>query len=192
MHARSLRRLFALLIGLLCPLGFAQQSANIASQIELLNRNLEMRPRLGTLVRGRVSPDVLNVLEVRQKLVEQLIRTDPGLVRSVMLSPAVAEELSATSPTYAAAMEAAGNWSGTLEATIEDDFEHGTSRTHWYIQRSTPGVVIYRKPESNTAGPPLGGGSGRGDLRRYQRRVIAARHRSPRESARTELHFARR
>jgi hypothetical protein len=149
MHVRSLRLLFAVLVGLPCTLGFAQQSADIASQIVLLNRNLETRPQFARPSRGALSPNLLNVLQVRQHLVEQLIRTDPGLVRSVMLSPSVAQPLSAASPAYAAALESDSSWSGTLEGVLGDDFEHGTSSTQWYLRSGDQRIELFFAGNAN-------------------------------------------
>lgn len=142
MQVRPLHWVFTLLLVTL-PSAFAQQSASIASQVALLNRSLETRAQLSRPSRGAVSPDQLSVLQVRQKLVEQLMRTDPGLVRSVMLPASVAAALSSSSPEYAAAIEADVNWSGTLEGAIADDFEHGTSSTHWYLQSGGRQIELF-------------------------------------------------
>lgn len=140
MHARSLRW-FALL--LISTAGFAQQSTTIASQIAVINRSLEARPQLARPSRGEASPTLLNVLQVRQKLVEQLIRTDPGLVRSVMLPPTQADALRSESAEYAAAIESDTSWSGTLSAAVADDFEHGISTTHWHLQSGDRRIELF-------------------------------------------------
>jgi len=144
MYARSCRSLIApLFLSLLFSNFSDAQNSGLVSSIAILNRKLETTPRFSRPIRGSVPTPTLTVLQARQKLVEQLIRTNPTEVRSAMLSPALADQLRSESPFYAAAIEAATQWSGTLEATIEDDFTHGRSITHWYVHAGDHRIEMF-------------------------------------------------
>src|SRR3954468_6834252 len=103
--------------------GFAQQ--DLASQIAGLNHRLTVRPRVSASQPAADTSDLFSILKTRQQLVEQLIRSNPSALRSVMLPSELADQLRSESPAYAAAIETTGEWTGELEATVADDFKTG-------------------------------------------------------------------
>ena len=135
----------------LCRFAWSQ-SSDLVSQIGQINQRLAANPRVGRPTRQPASPDLQNLLETRLKLVEQLIRTAPAEVRSVALLPEVATSLRAMSPVYAAAIETDGEFSGSIEATVEDDFEHHRSVTHWYLHSGDDRMEIFPTDGSGPKG----------------------------------------
>lgn len=77
------------------------------------------------------------LLEQRQQLVEQLIRTDPDSLSAIAFTSAQIDRLKRALPGSESLLEESIEWDGVLEIRIEDDFEHRRSRTQWRIR--TPG-----------------------------------------------------
>lgn len=81
-----------------------------------------------------------------------------------MLAPALADQLRNESPAYAAAIESQGQWSGQLEATVEDDFEHSRSVTHWFVHNATQRTELVfpngQKPSALLHHPVVVSGAG--------------------------------
>jgi len=128
-----------LLLCLMAALGSQAEQANVSlrelrNQIGELNRAIAKTPRVADPARHEAAAANMAVMvEARTKLVEQLIRTNPQAIRTVMMSPALLNRVNNEAPDQAAAVESADEWSGTLEATIADDFQHGVSTTQWYL-----------------------------------------------------------
>ncbi len=78
--------------------------------------------------------------EKRAALVSQLIPLAPGAAAELALPSDVAAQLSALAPQ---AVEVSGEWTGTLEQFIEDDFEHQTSRIHWQLRTAEGKYELY-------------------------------------------------
>jgi len=59
----------------------------------------------------------------------------------VGLPPEIAAQLRQVAPE--AEIESAGEWKGTLEGAVADDFEHGRSRTLWYLRTPEQRFEVY-------------------------------------------------
>lgn len=118
--------------------GHAEQAdislREMRSQIRELNRALEKTPQVTDPSRHEAAAtNMAAIVEARSKLIEQLIRTHPQAIRTVMMSPALFHRVNSEAPAQAPTVEAVDEWSGTLEATVADDFQHGRSTTQWYL-----------------------------------------------------------
>ncbi|HUN89728.1 MAG TPA: choice-of-anchor D domain-containing protein [Terriglobales bacterium] len=139
MIATPLRTSVLLLIFVFGAFGVRAEQAEVSlrdlrSQIDQINRAIEKAPPVADPSRREATAaNMATLVEKRNRLVEKLIRTNPQAARSVLMRPALVDRLNKEAPLQAAEMEEAGEWSGTLEATVADDFEHGLSTTQWYL-----------------------------------------------------------
>jgi M6 family metalloprotease-like protein len=114
----------------------AEIQSDLASRIIQLNRQIEAQlasriPLPDTAVQGRLT----KVLEARSALVEELIKAQPGSIRSVMLDKQAAARIQAAAPEVARFIETEGEWSGKLGELVADDFVNRRSVTHWVLHR---------------------------------------------------------
>ena len=65
----------------------------------------------------------------------ELIASNPSQALPAVLPEDAARRLREIAPS--AAIESVGEWEGTAEAIIEDDFANRRSRTHWYLRTPT-------------------------------------------------------
>ena len=124
--------LFALAV--LPCFALAQQSSDLVSRILQLNRRLDILQRRRSSARTAFPVTAIAAIaRTRQSLLVELLNVDPTAARTVLLSSEQAASFVDNYPDLAGLMESAGEWSGTLEQTVEDDFAHGTSKTHWLL-----------------------------------------------------------
>ncbi len=76
------------------------------------------------------------VAQSRLALIKRLIKSDPASVRSVMLSSEQVGALIDSYPNLAGLIETAGEWTGTLEQIVEDDFLNHAARNRWILHTS--------------------------------------------------------
>ena len=108
---------------------FAQDAKELVSRIAQLNRTIETsRPSRSTV--HVLNNQVQQALVARQAMVEQLILTRPSDLQSVALP---ADIVNAFTPEQKALTESTGQWTGTLEQMVADDFESGHSKTLWKL-----------------------------------------------------------
>ena len=91
----------------------------------------EYNRRLEALIGARdVSPAVVRrLLGERRAIFEQLIRADPKAALSATLPEGVRANLAGIAQSRQAGLEQRGEWTGGARVAVEDDFEHGSSRT---------------------------------------------------------------
>ncbi len=103
-----------------------QSSALKASQISAFN---------GELIQLADSPDAPKILtaqlaRLRFHALSELLATDPKEALRLALPESTLLRLRRLAPALGNSLEEWGEWSGPAEVTFEDDFVHGTSRTH--------------------------------------------------------------
>ena len=127
--ARAGRRLAFLLCTLVAPVAvLCQQSSpdELAAQVKALNAELALSAS------ATLEPAWLaGVLKTRASLLSQLMVADPAMAAELALPADIAERLRASVPPDT--LETAGQWTGTLQMVIEDDFERHRSRTRWML-----------------------------------------------------------
>jgi hypothetical protein len=106
------------------------------AQVELLNRQLA---RATSLSAG--PGQLADLLGARARLLVQFMAADPFQVRELALPSGVLGRVrrALADP----AVESNGEWTGTLEAAVEDDFEHGGSRIDWYLRTAGPRFQLH-------------------------------------------------
>ncbi len=121
----------ALLVALPLAFGAAGQQASDSRQI--LTQLDAVRWELAAATAQPATPGSLGaLLDRRKRLLTQLMVEHPALAAGAALPADLVEVLGRLAP--GAAVESAGEWDGRLEATVEDDFRHGRSRTRWHLQ----------------------------------------------------------
>ncbi len=157
MHELPRRLLYVCVIAsvMLAPAAlFSQDSAELSSNILQLNQQLQSFPKARSASRRLTltgDPQLAAMVKQRQALVEALIKSDPAAVRSVMLTAEQADEIIATSPESASAIETENQWEGELEQLVEDDFAHGASRTHWILHTTSNQRIELSLVNANSA-----------------------------------------
>jgi len=118
----------------------------LRDRIELLNRELA---RSALFSSG--PSQFAALLDTRARLLVELMAADPAQVAGLALPPEVAAQ--AQRSLSGPAVESAGEWSGTLEAAVADDFEHGRSRTYWYLRTGSARLQLhFAAPPGQRAG----------------------------------------
>jgi hypothetical protein len=79
---------------------------------------------------GRISA----LLSQRATLLSELIASDPTTALALSLPQDVSARLRPNAPSNT--LETLGEWEGTAEATVEDDFLHRRGHTRWYLRSS--------------------------------------------------------
>lgn len=69
----------------------------------------------------------------RLDLLRQLVRTNPTAARSAIYTREQSAAILDANPNLTGLIETPGQWTGTVEITIEDDFANHQSRTHWLL-----------------------------------------------------------
>ena len=97
-------------------------------QIAALNEQLVVaaasRPTDHLALRG--------LLSSRADLIGELIATNPSKIQLASLPESVVSQLD--SQPLVDLVESPGEWEGSLEATVTDDFEHSRSSTQWHLR----------------------------------------------------------
>ncbi len=83
------------------------------------------------------------VIRLRAQALRNLIETDPKLALSLALPPGTAAEFANGVPGASSELESEGEWEGPAEVSIEDDFEHGLSRTRIRIENQGEMVDVF-------------------------------------------------
>jgi uncharacterized protein (TIGR03437 family) len=81
------------------------------------------------------------LLAARASLLSELIATDPSKALALAFSKEAVSKWHKVAP--GAALEARGEWEGTLEGIVADDFEHHRSQTRWYLRTSQQRFELY-------------------------------------------------
>ncbi|HEY6392434.1 MAG TPA: hypothetical protein VIX89_14215, partial [Bryobacteraceae bacterium] len=133
----------------LCVWGQQSRPNDLSRQIAALNT--ELTRAASSQLRNPFTIGML--LDQRAKLLAALMETDPGIVLEMGLPPETVTRLRTIAPQ--AEIESKGEWEGTLESTVADDFEHHRSQTFWRLQTTSGKFEVY------FAGPtlPRAGGS---------------------------------
>ena len=126
MNGIRLCTLILLIEAVTAPSLRGQSSALKASQISAFN---------GELIQLVDSPDTPKILtaqlaRLRFQALSELLATDPKEGLRLALSETTLLRLRRLAPALGNSLEEWGEWSGPAEVTFEDDFVHGTSRTH--------------------------------------------------------------
>lgn len=118
--------------GLLAPSrGLAQEkNPTGASEALLLSLNSRLADSYRTIEPGLLQ----ELLAIRAALLSELIVANPSKALEAGLPVEIAEYLRQAD--LSAPVEMRGEWEGTLQAIVEDDFEHKSSRTRWYLYMS--------------------------------------------------------
>jgi M6 family metalloprotease-like protein len=130
------------LVGLLWLAGWAwaqqQNSADtLVDQIVNLNKQL-----LAAMESPQTNPTTLRALLSERALrLEQLVVADPSKLSQTVLPDALLAQVRAAAPD--ALVETTGEWEGTVEETIADDFEHGRSIAHWTLRTADRRLEMY-------------------------------------------------
>ena len=112
------------------------QSDRLASQLESLNGELSANASLVA------DPRLLgHLLAARASVLSELIAENPAKALDLALSTEIAAQLRRVAPD--ASIEARGEWEGTLEAIVADDFEHHRSSTRWYLHTADGKLEVY-------------------------------------------------
>ena len=110
-------------------LGLAQTRDSGEAGIRVRALNLELRRP------SQASRDHTHLLiRLRARALESLIEADPQLALSLAMPPETLAEFAASVPEASSELESEGEWEGPVEVSVEDDFEHGLSRTRIRIQ----------------------------------------------------------
>ena len=113
---------------------FGQTQPDLATRIIELNRQIEARQQSGSPAPASSLPlPITKVLEARSALVDELIRTQPGAIRCLMLDTQVAARLRAAVPEAAPLIEAEGEWTGRLGEVVAEDFRNKRSKDLWVL-----------------------------------------------------------
>src|ERR1044071_5171514 len=117
-----------------------QAVRNRGGQLDAFNRELiglstdsgkEARTRLGQIARSR-SP-----------LLAEILQSDPAEALRLALPDNILDRLRAISPEIGRDLESRGEWSGSVQVTVEDDFAHGASRTHTSLRSEGRDLELY-------------------------------------------------
>ncbi len=116
------------------------QSSNtaetLAARIGAINREVrETAPLSGT------SRRLAGLLQERAALLSELIGKDPARALEAALPSAVTDGLRIEQP--GSPLETGGQWEGTVEAAISDDFTTARSETRWYLNTGRERVEMF-------------------------------------------------
>ncbi len=143
---RGFRLLGVFLALSLGALAWGQESASsdaLAQQLTGFNSRLASDSR--TLSRAQLD----EVLAQRARALADLIAANPSRALEMALTPDLARQLR-TASDNASAIEAEGDWEGSVEEVVSDDFWNNRSWTRWYLQTADTRLEIYfadRPPE---------------------------------------------
>ncbi len=98
----------------------------LSSKIAGLDREL-----ITTAAQSSSPAQASALLTTRAALLSELIAIDPAAAISLTLPQEVLAQLRRIAPN--SPLESQAEWQGTAEESVEDDFEHHRSRTHWFI-----------------------------------------------------------
>ena len=117
-------------LGVIFVAGFSLLGQTVRSRIEVLNQELASNPSGG-------GTGVRQLIETRSMLMSELMKSDPGAAMELALPEGILGRLQNVG------LEERGEWSGTVSVVVEDDFEHGVSRTHTTLQADGRTLAIY-------------------------------------------------
>ncbi|MDQ6700750.1 MAG: hypothetical protein M3Z36_11265, partial [Acidobacteriota bacterium] len=123
-------RLFAAVCSLVFAIPcFAQirESDRVGVRVRALNEELRRSS-------GVSREQTRRVLRLRALLLENLIESDPKLALSLAMPAETLAEFTGRVPDASSSLESVGEWEGPAEVSVEDDFEHGVSRTRVRLQ----------------------------------------------------------
>jgi len=134
----------------LCVWGQQSRPNDLSRQIGALNTELT-----GAAASQLQNPFTIGMLlDQRAKLLAALMETDPELVLEMGLPQETVTRLRRIAPQ--AEIESPGEWEGTLESSIADDFEHHRSRTFWHLRTTSRRFEVYfADPTLPRAGGPV-------------------------------------
>ena len=108
----------------------------LAARIAAINREVQT-----TASAPGASQRQESLLAQRSTLLAELIGKDPAAALDSALSAAAIEELQAQRPNPV--LESRGQWEGTIEEAILDDFAGARSRTRWYLNTGQERVEMF-------------------------------------------------
>ncbi len=133
-----------------------QTQSDLATRIIQLNRQIEAQQQSGSPAPPSALPGpITKVLEARNALVEELIRTQPAAIRCVMLDTQLSARLRAAVPEAARLIETDGEWTGGLGELVADDFVNKRSRTLWALH-GEGGLTELSFTEARQLNPSVG------------------------------------
>ncbi len=127
--ARS-RSLFIFLASGCLATVYAQQ-APVAERVRDANRRV---------TQGSTEP---RMLSERAEALYQLMESDPKAALTLALPEERQAELRRSLPANSALVERSGQWTGPVQALVEDDFQNHRSRTRWFLQAGTERLELY-------------------------------------------------
>ncbi len=86
---------------------------------------------------------IIEALKARETSLVRVARQDPGSVARLKLEESVIAAIRGLGDNAAQLLEIAGTWSGTMEAIVEDDFAHGSSRMRWRIRTADGPIEMF-------------------------------------------------
>jgi M6 family metalloprotease-like protein len=127
----------SLAASLLCSVGLLlnAQTSDAIGRLRDWNRRLTA----GSLS----TADAASILRQRARSLYTLIRSDPAAALSVALPQEQIDAVGNSGAATADLLEIRGEWQGPAVAVIEDDFQHGVSRTRWRIRIEGAPVEVY-------------------------------------------------
>ena len=129
----------ALSFGTLTVLAQTPEGGDPASLVKQLNGSVLRLHEHSAAERaaGRVADrlDGQSLIRRRGEALRELMRTDPAEAVKWALPGDLIESLRADFPEASPWLERSGEWSGSAQVEIMDDFDHGASSTHVRLRR---------------------------------------------------------